>query len=279
MKKDYINELIDWTKDIIPVTPSVLNLLGIPVTPQTITGIERTIKMLFKIGTASVFDDYKSRQLSSMQQNKLDDIAKSSIETIYRLIEKNGWEDNHPESAQYIQYTIEYSEDLLNKAINESRKEKRAFLGAYLGSTLYTLNFTTPNWDNVFYLSSVIDRLTLRQIILVKLIVEQFNGVRDGEEMICITNKVAISELRMLASQNMWVPLISYQPDPTYIGIPLKYICATDLAKELISNTLIPESLQGKTEEIVKTLDLKPFSHSGLPQPFRGLINIKLSKN
>ena len=277
MKKDYLIELWDWTTDVASVTTPFLNSLGIPVTPQATIIIGKSIKMLLKMGIAEVFKDYKSRQLSSMQQKKLDDVTGFTIKTVYQLIEKDGWEDNHPESAQYTQYAVEYAEDVLNKALTESRQSKRMLLGAYLGSTIYTLNFTSPNWDNVFYLSSLIEQLTLRQIILVKLIVDHFNGIKDGEDMICVTDNVVISELKELANQNMWVGLVSFQPNPTHIAIPLKYMCPTGLAKDFVSYIIIPDSLQENVDRIVKSLDLKPFSQSGLPDPFKGLIKTKLS--
>lgn len=277
MKKGCLIELWDWTTDIASVTTPFLNALGIPVTPQTTIVMGKSIKMLLKMGIAGVFKDFKSRQLSSMQQKKLDDVTCFTVKTVYQLIEKNGWQDNHPESAQYTQYAVEYTEDILNKALNESRQSKRMFLGAYLGSTIYTLNYSSPNWDNVFYLSSLIEKLTLRQIIIVKLIVNHFNGIKDGEDLMCITDKVVISELKELANQNMWVGLISFQSNPTHIAIPLKYMCPTDLSKELFSSFTIPDSLQENEDRIVKSLNLKPFSQSGLPDSFRGLIITRLT--
>lgn len=277
MKRDNYIELSDWSTDILSVSTPILNALGIPITPQAMVIIGKSLKIILKMGVPKVLKDYQDRQLSQIQKERLEDVKSVSIKTIYHLIEKNGWEDFHPESDQYTQYAIEYIEEMVNKAINENRQSKRLVLGAFLGSTMYKLSSSTPNWDNVFYLSSLIDRLTMRQIILVKLMVDKFNKINDSKrDLICITNKVAISELKELSNQNLWCGLIGYMPDPTHIAIPLKFICPTDIAIELIGSMEFPQSLQSNVNDIVISLDLKPYSQSGLPDSFKGMILNKL---
>ena len=277
MKKDNGLELLDWSTDILSVSTPILNALGIPITPQAIVIIGKSLKMFLKMGLPEVLKDFQSRRLSSMQNERLEDVKSTAIKTVYQLIERNGWEDSHPESVQYTQYVIEYTEDLIDQAINESRQAKRLFLGVFLGSSLYKLNSSTPNWDNVFYLSSLIGKLTIRQIVLVKLLVDNFGRINDDKDnMMCITNKVAISELKELANQNLWCGLISYMPNPTNIAIPLKYICPTDLAKEFVGLAELPDSLQNNVDDIIMSLDIKPYSLSGLPSSFKGLILNKL---
>ena len=277
------NSIVEYLKnlavDTLPATaPELLKTLGIAVTSTSVLLVTQVAKFLWRIGLIQVFSDYESRHLSNIQQNKLDDLKKYAIKTVYQLMEEDGYNDLHPESATYIQNIIEYSEDIIDKALNEARHNKRILLGSYLGSTIYTLYSSTPNWDNVFYLSSLIDRLTLRQIILIKLVTNNFDRIEDGEDFICATNKVVISELKELEKQNMWVGLISYLPDPTYIAIPLKYMYPTELAKELVDSILIPDSIEQSINEIIKSLDLKPYSKRGLPDLLKVMKKTK-SKN
>lgn len=275
------NSIVEYLKnlavDTLPATaPELLKNLGIAVTSTSVLLVTQVAKFLWRVGLIQVFSDYESRHLSNIQQNKLDDIKKYAIKAVYQLMEEDGYNDLHPESATYTQNIIEYSEDIIDKALNEARHNKRILLGSYLGSTIYTLYSSTPNWDNVFYLSSLIDRLTLRQIILIKLVTNHFDRIEDGENLVCVTNKVAISELKELANQNMWVGLISYQPDSTYIAIPLKYMYPTELAKELMDSILIPDSIEQSINDIIKSLDLKPYSNTGLPDFFKMMIMTKL---
>jgi len=273
--KKLLIDLMDWTTDMVSVSTPLLNALGIPITPQASIIFGKTAKFLMSLGFTEVAHDFNTRHLSSMQMDKIDDVTKATIRALYRMIEKNGWDETHPESDQYIQNAVEYVEDILCKALNESRKKKREFLGNYLGTTLYTINMSTPNWDNILYLSSLIDKLTLRQIVLTKLIANQFDLIDDQEDWSCITNKVVISEVKELSSQNIWIGLISRQPDPTYLALPLKYILPTDIAVEL--SAAVDESVHDYIDDIIKSLDLKPYSQTGLPADFIMLMKRKLS--
>lgn len=265
--------------DTLPATaPEFLKTLGITVSSSSVLLVTQVAKFLWKVGLIQVFSDYESRHLSNIQQSKLDDIKRYTLKAVYQLMEEDGYYDLHPESATYTENIIEYTEDIIDKALNEARKNKRILLGSYLGSTIYTLYSSTPNWDNVFYLSSLIDRLTLRQIILIKLVTNHFDRIEDGEDPVCVTDKIAISELKELANQNMWVGLISYQPDPTYIAIPLKYISPTELAKELMDSIIIPDNIEQSINDVIKSLDLKPYSKTGLPDSFKMMIE-KLTNN
>ena len=264
-QKGYLIEIIDWATDMISVSTPVLNVLGIPVTPQSTIIIGKTLKLLLQMGLPMVLKDLQSRPLTPLQKERVEEVDEIAIRTIYDLIEKNEWEDSHPESALYTQNCVEYIEDIYSKAINESRRAKRLLLGTYLGSTLYALNTSKPSWDNVFYLSSIIKSLTMRQIVLLKLIVEQFDGVDDNEEdLICITNKVAISEIKDIESRSLWVGIVRSMPDPTYLAIPLKYMSPTDLTKELVGIMHFSDELQEYKNEIISSLDLKPYSQTEL---------------
>lgn len=279
-KQNIMGSLGDLTVETIPATaPLLLNSLGIIVNPTSVLLVTKMAKFMWKVGLIDVFKDYESNHMSNLQQNKLEDVKTYALKTVYQLMEKEGYDDSHPESASYTHNFIDYSSDLLDKALKEGRQAKRFFLGAYLGSTIYTLNTSLPNWDNVFYLSSLIDRLTLRQIILIKLLTDGFNNIEDHDDLICVTNKVAISELKELASQNMWIGLISYQPDPTYKAIPLKYILPTDLAMELISSTPLPDCINQSINDVIKSLGLQPYSMTGLPDSFMMMIKKKMKMN
>lgn len=270
MRKGCLLDVLDWATDIGAISTPLLEWLGIPASSSAIIIIGKSLKMFLKYGIPNVFKDFQSRPLSPVQKDRLDEVKAETIRTVYRLIEKNGWDDSHPESHQYIQNYIEYADDLVSKAINESRQQKRLLLGAYLGSSIYSMNYQEPDWDNVFYLSSLMDKLTVRQIILIKLIADNFRIIDDDmEDIVCITNKVAISELKEMGNHNIWVELFSYQPDPTYLAIPLKYMCPTDFTKELISSMLMPCALQDKIDETIKSLYLIPISQTELPETFK----------
>lgn len=229
------NELNDFVLDILPESGSaILSSIGIPVTPLSISLMKSIITFVAKIGFADIYNDFKNRQLSSIQQKKLDIVVKTAIETFYNLAQSNQWEEHHPEADQYYQYAVEYAEDVIFRAINESREQKQMVLGSFLGSTMYALNITKPNWDNLFYCSTLITRLSIRQINLIKLINTNFEScITSNGDILCITDRVAISEMKELANSNVWVESFSYQPNPTYIAIPLPFIKATEFTHQI----------------------------------------------
>lgn len=269
------NEVTNLMIDVLPEGGSVvLSSLGIPVTPESISLIKSILSFVTKIGFMDICNDFKDRQLSAMQKKKIDIVLKTAIGTFYYLAKDNNWEENHPEAFQYYQYALEYSEDLIFKALNESREQKQKIFGAFLGNTMYALNVTQPNWGNIFYCSTLITKLSLRQLNLISLINTNFEVCKNfNGDVLCITDEVVISEMTELANSNLWVKSFSYQPDPTYIAIPLPFIKATDFTHQ-ICKEINYTMLKGLDIESTKdSLALKPIIETGLPTPFISMMN------
>lgn len=269
------NEVTNLMIDVLPEGGSVvLSSLGIPVTPESISLVKSILSFVTKIGLMEICYDFKDRQLSSMQKKKIDIVLKTAIGSFYDLAKKNNWEENHPEAFQYYQYALEYSEDLILKALNESREQKQKIFGAFLGNTMFALNVTQPNWENIFYCSTLISKLSLRQLNLISLINTNFEGCKIyNDDILCITDKVAISEMTELANSNLWVKSFSFQPDPTYIAIPLQFIKATDFTHQ-ICKEINYTMLKGLDIESTKdSLALKPIVETGLPTSFISMVN------
>ena len=269
------NEIQKLVLDVLPEGGAVvLSSLGIPVTPKSISLIKSIMAFVTRIGFMDTCKDLKDRQLSAMQKKKIDVVLKTAIETLYNLAKENHWEENHPEAFQYNQYALEYSEDIILKALNESREQKQKILGAFLGNTMYTLNITQPNWENIFYCSTLITKLSLRQLNLISLINTIFESCKNSNgDILCITDKVVISEMRELANSNIWVESFSHQPNPTYIAIPLPFIKATEFTHQIckeINYTMLKELDIESTKD---SLALKPIIETGLPTPFISMMN------
>lgn len=275
------NEVANLMIDVLPEGGAVLlSSLGIPVTPESISLIKSIMAFVTKIGFTDICNDLKNRQLSAMQKKRIDIVLKTAIGSFYDLAKENHWEEHHPEAFQYYQYALEYSEDVILKALNESREQKQKIFGAFLGNTMYSLNITQPNWDNIFYCSTLITRLSIRQLNLINLINSNFESCKNSNgEILCITDKVAISEMRELANSNIWVESFSHQPDPTYIAIPLPFVKATEFTHQ-ICKEINYKMIKGLDIESTKDgLSLKPILETGLPTPFISMMNIYLNKN
>lgn len=273
-----INEIKSRVLDTLPEGgAALLSALGIPITPLSVSLIKAIVTFVSKNGLIDVCADLQNRHLSLMQKKKLDIVIKTAIKTYYTIAQENHWEENHSEAAQYNQFAIEFAEDVIMKALNESRERKQEILGSFLGNAMYTLSITNPNWDDLFYCTTLITKLSLRQLSLVHLINNNFDCYKSpNKEILCITDKVAISEMKELFNSNIWVQAFSFQPDPTYIAIPLPFIKATDFTHQICKgirfvNNMISESL-------TDSLSIKPIERSELPQSFISMLNVYLKK-
>lgn len=236
------------------------------------------VKYLLKRGLDKVIKDVVSRQLSDMQKTKVNEVRDYAILTFYKLAEENGWQENNSEAYSYSQAIAESVEDIFNKAVNESRRAKRIILGAYLGSSLYHSNSPNPNWENFFYISTTIDRLTFRQLCMISLIGQGFDEFKKEGEELSITDKVSISELNDLQSQNFWLPAMSFMGG-TPKEIPLDYITPTDTTKELRSAIIFHDAIREDYLRVVESMKIMPLTPSNYPNGFLSMLDKARNNN
>lgn len=270
------NEIANLMIDVLPEGGAViLSSLGIPITPESISLMKSIMAFATRIGFMDTCNDLRERQLSAMQRKKIDIVLRNAIESFYNLAKENHWEENHPEAFQYYQYAVEYSEDVILKALNESREQKQKILGSFLGNTMYALNISQPNWDNIFYCSTLITKLSLRQLNMINLINTAFESSThsNNNEILCITDKVSISEMKELANSNIWVDSFSYQPNPTYIAIPLPFVKATEFTHQICRDINFTIMNELDVESTINSLVLKPIKDTGLPMPFISILD------
>lgn len=239
------------------------------------------VSFLLKKGLDKVIKDVVSRQLSDMQKAKVNEVREYAILTFYKLAEENGWEDNGSEGDAYTQTIAESIEDVFNKAVNESRKAKRILLGALLGSTMYYSNSSHPDMENFFYVSTIIDRLTFRQLCLVLMIGNKFLDVKGDRHDLCITDKVSISELDDLKSQGLWQPLFAHMGGPKENAhpIPLDYFVPTKTTNELKNSIIFPDEIKGDYSRVVKSLRIETINPSDFPNGYLNTLNDAIKRN
>lgn len=236
------------------------------------------VKYLLKRGLDKVIKDVVSRQLSDLQKTKVNEVRDYAILTFYKLAEENGWEENNSEAYSYTQAITESIEDIFNKAVNESRRAKRIILGAYLGSSLYHSNSPNPSWENFFYISTIIERLTFRQLCMISLIGQRFDGFKKEGERLSITDKVAITELNDLQSQNFWLPAMSFMGG-TPKEIPLDYITPTDTTLDLKSAIIFPEAIREDYLRVVESMKIMPLTPPNYPNGFLSMLDRARNNN
>ncbi len=265
----------------VDTAKAVLISQGIPVDTNIDLVASPIVKYLVKRGFDKVIKDIVSRQLSEMQKARVNEVRDFAISTFYKLAVENGWEDHSSEGDAYTQSVAESIEDVFNRAVNESRRAKRILLGALLGSTMYYSNSPQPDMENFFYISTIIDRLTFRQLCLVKMIGNKFQDIKGGNHDLCITNKVSISELSDLKSQDLWQPIFGHLggPKENEHPIPLDYIIPTKTTKNLAPAIIFPDEIKDDFNRVVESLGIKTINPSDFPDSFINSLKDAINRN
>ena len=277
-----MDEILDTFGEItVSATKAILVGHGVPVDGDVGTIISPIVKYLVKRGLDKVIKDIVSRQISDMQKAKVNEVRDYAILTFYKLAKENGWDDSSAEGALYTESVAESIEDVFNKSVNESRKAKRILLGALLGSTMYYSNSPRPDMENYFYISTIIDRLTFRQLCLVSLIGNKFQNIEGDIHDLCITDKISISELNDLKSQDLWQPIFGHLggPKENEHPIPLDYIIPTKTTKELAPAIIFPDEIKDDFNRVVESLGIKPINPSDFTDSFINSLKDAINRN
>ncbi len=263
----------------VDTAKAVLISQGIPVDTNIDLVVSPLVKCLVKRGFDKVIKDIVSRQLSEMQKAKVNEVRNFAISTFYKLAADNGWEDHSAEGDAYTQSVAESIEDVFNKAVNESRRAKRILLGALLGSTMYYSNSPHPDMENFFYISNVMDRLTFRQLCLIYMMADKFKDVGKNIGELCITDKVAISELNDLRSQNFWQPNFSHLGSAVEHPLPLAYLIPTQTALDLKSAIVFPDEIKEDYLRVIASLGVEPINPADFPEGFLKGLHDAIKRN
>lgn len=285
-KRNTVNNIfLENSPELIPDVSFVIKPLlatwGIGNDPGSLVLISGILKFLGKVGVGKVVNDYYSRPLSDMQFKKMDVVRDSAISQFYMLAKKDGWDqDKEIEEGQYKQAAIDYVENLINKAVNESNINKQRMFGAFLGQTMYYYNSYKLDWNNLLYVTNLLQRLTIRQKVLLHFINDNFLILADHyNNGLCVTNPLVISELKDMLALNFWSPIIGISPDPTHTAIPILYMKPTELTQIICKDVPLTNSIIALFDDIVDSLDLKMYTETDLKESFISLILSKIGKN
>ena len=234
--------------------------------------------IILKRGFDKVINDVVSRQLSKMQKARVNEVRDFAILTFYKLAEENNWNDNSSESADYTQTIAESIEDVFNKAVNECRRVKRIMLGALLGSILYHSNITYPEIEHFFYVSTIIDRLTFRQLCLISLIGNHFKDITPSDKKQCITDETAISELKDMQSLGFWQPIFSHMGPPEEHPLPIDYLVPNAITLIMAKDIIFPDEIKDDYYRAIKSLKIDDINPSAFPEPFLKSLEVAINK-
>jgi len=193
------------------------------------------------------YNDYAQRTLSIRETKKLNQVSKVALQTFHELAEKDGveaWKLNI--DASYAEHAYEVAEHATMEAIRQSESAKVDILGRYYGQSFYKRE---TNWQDMHQMISMVGSLTLRQIVMIRLISEGFKGL---DSKLFITNPSACVEINRLKDYGIW------QTTGAAFGInesvlpSLEDIIETNYVNQ-VSEALMLEHLS--EEDVLRTID------------------------
>lgn len=145
------------------------------------------------------FNDCSQMTLSVNEKKKLNQVSSVALQTFWELAEKDGvkaWEMCI--DPAYIDYSYEVAEHATLEAIRQSEKKKIDILGRYYGRKFYKGGH---DWQDMHQMITMAGSLTLRQLVMIRLISEGFPGI---DEKLYISNPSACVEINRLKEYGIW---------------------------------------------------------------------------
>lgn len=145
------------------------------------------------------YNDCSQKTLSVRETKKLERATTVALQTFRELAEEDGveaWKINL--DLAYYDYAFEVAEHVTMEAIRQSELKKVDILGRYCGKSFYGDN---TNWQDMHQMISMVSTLTLRQLIMIRLISEEFKG---HDSNLFISNPSAGVEINRLKDYGIW---------------------------------------------------------------------------
>lgn len=193
------------------------------------------------------YDEFIQQRLSKREIQKVEDVTKTALKTYYGLVEKD--EQNAMVSQfddSQLKYAYEVSENLMLTAIRQSEQTKVEILGRYYGRQFYKGNI---DWQDMHQMITMAGSLTLRQLIMIRLIADDFKGL-DTKSF--IGNPSACVEINRLLDYGIWQKDGAAFSINDSIAPQLADIISTPYSKE-VSEALMLDRLS--EEDIQRTID------------------------
>lgn len=145
------------------------------------------------------YNDCSQKTLSVRETRKLERATTTALQTFRELAEEDGVEAWKVDiDLSYYDYAFEVAEHATMEAIRQSESAKVDILGRYYGRSFYKGD---TDWQDMHQMITMVGELTLRQIVMIRLISEGFNGM-NGK--LFVTNPSACVEINRLKDYGIW---------------------------------------------------------------------------
>ena len=166
-----------------------------------------------------------------------------------RTFEANTWEIlclPFDANSSQIDNAFEVAEHVTLEGIRQSERKKVDILGQYLGRTFYKQD---ANWQDMHQMITMAGSLTLRQLIVIRLIADKFEGL---DTSMFIGNPSACVEINNLLNYGIWQTKGASFGTNNSLAIQLSSIIPTSYSKQ-VKDVLMLDRLP--KEDIERTIE------------------------
>ena len=255
IKRNIINEVAGNVAEnvVVPAFSALVTAAGFPAAALAAPLVKGLVLGLVE----NCYNDCSQMTLSVREKDKLNLASRTALQTFRELAEKDGviaWQINIDPS--YIESAYEVAEHLTLEAIRQSETKKVEVLGHYYGSQFYKGN---TDWHDMHQIITMAGSLTLRQLILIRLINEGFKGISPE---LFISNPSACVEINRMRDYGLWKTDLVLFENNASASLQIKLLKPTDYT-HLVCEALMLETFSD--DDIMRTIDSLALSDQGEP--------------
>lgn len=193
------------------------------------------------------YDDVQSRLLSTRESEKHLAVFDIAERTYFEFAMKdNALSASFVVDDSYMQKVFETAEHVSIEAIRQSEQTKIEILGRYYGREFYE-NGPHLDFQDMHQMIKMAGELTLRQLVLIRLISNGFEGMNTD---LFVTNPSACVEINRLRDYGIWETDGAMFGENASRSIQLSFLSPTDYSKK-ISKALMLERISDNDVLIV----------------------------
>lgn len=252
--RNILSQLALNTGDVV-TTEVVASSLGLP--PGSSVGlmaIKSIVKGAAQTAVLGAYDDITKRQITNLELTKVNETFNVAEQTFWEFVDKEGDTNvgyNFESYSSEYQSALETAEGILMQSMREFEHKKLGILGRFYGRHLYK---GSTQWNRIHHTMKMTDRLTYRQLILIRLICDGFPG-KDDE--MCITAPDVCVEAMDLMTYGIWCAPGAFLDQNNSLPVQLNLLVPTDYAKELYDELMLGSIDESEVKTVEATFKIQ----------------------